>query len=833
MGWSANQNHGIKPTCSEKASGNLAWTLEGQCKTDSSAADPWTTLADDNNGCPGQWDSSYDYEIDDEVEDNGTIYKCRNSALFCKSTAPDLRGVGLNYWEPVRACTGTAEPTQAPTFFSPQDGCPEEFDSSTVYGPGDKISVERKDGIFVWYSCKPFPASDFCNIDVYSPLSTQEQCNGELCWPQAWTYQGACTGTYTPTISPTFNPNVDGCPEEYDPGTAYAAGDEVSVLDANADGVLGKIYKCKAWPDSGNCVKEAYKPGGDALSSDGVTPLWKDAWAFQGGCSGTNTPTISPTFNPNVDGCPEEYDSGTTYAAGDKVSVLDVNADGVLGKIYECKAWPNTGYCNNEGYKPGGDALNSDGVTPLWKDAWTFVEGCSGTIMPTTSPTFDPNGFWDGTGCPEEYVPNNSDYMPGDVVSILANEDSGTVWQCKDGMSYEWCRQEGFAPGTQYGGQAWEKVGTCSGTMAPTEPPTLLAGNTNGNACQYKVKLTTTASKSEYIILQADSWASGGTSVATGGEAINLYKTGQLVRNGKDAYKCASYPYNGYCNQYSPFKEDSASYNPVTSKQGWSEAECENVASPILGDTAALEAVDTFNLDAYPSGYTTFSSGPGYGPIFDSSGVMLVNPAGDCTDYDSVKGNLPADVAAVSGATNAGDYFKTNPAAKPCQQCASTGGDNSVGFGFGNPDTTDTPSITGVSATTETVCSDCMVGTTSKLVDGRSECVCDNGATDPWDLDGNVAATTRNQCNKCSGGKKFLGYTHSNGLGVCVEACPAAKPKYVKVTDTTVGFHYVCCTDSTCGKDGSTSANVANCFDGGATTNGSADVCTAAVTIIG
>jgi len=33
-GYSTNQFHNIKPACSENGSGNLAWTLEGQCKKD-------------------------------------------------------------------------------------------------------------------------------------------------------------------------------------------------------------------------------------------------------------------------------------------------------------------------------------------------------------------------------------------------------------------------------------------------------------------------------------------------------------------------------------------------------------------------------------------------------------------------------------------------------------------------------------------------------------------------------------------------------------------------------------------------------------------------------
>eukprot|EP00985_Skeletonema_marinoi_P021296 scaffold12968_cov152-Skeletonema_marinoi.AAC.1 len=84
------------------------------------------------------------------------------------------------------------------------------------------------------YECKAWPASDHCGTgtDVYSPLNTDKQCNGEVCWPIAWTYIKGCTGTITPTATPTFDPaNVEGCPDEYkyNGGTEYEEGDKVSV----------------------------------------------------------------------------------------------------------------------------------------------------------------------------------------------------------------------------------------------------------------------------------------------------------------------------------------------------------------------------------------------------------------------------------------------------------------------------------------------------------------------------------------------------------------------------------------------------------------------------
>eukprot|EP00985_Skeletonema_marinoi_P030275 scaffold31340_cov73-Skeletonema_marinoi.AAC.1 len=83
-------------------------------------------------------------------------------------------------------------------------------------------------------------------------------------------------------------------------------------------------------------------------------------------------------------------------------------------------------------------------------------------------------------------------------------------------MTAPWCQNEGYAPGTPNGGQAWEKVGHCDGTISPTVSPTMLASNPNPikRVCQFKYKLDTT-SGGEYIVLQAGSWEKGGTSFAT------------------------------------------------------------------------------------------------------------------------------------------------------------------------------------------------------------------------------------------------------------------------------------------------------------------------------
>ncbi|KAK1733587.1 hypothetical protein QTG54_015760 [Skeletonema marinoi] len=717
-GYPSNQQHGMKPTCSENGSGNLAWTLEGQCKKDGTDY-PYEPLTDSSEGCPGEYDSSNAYDTGDTVEDNGVVSTCSGAAAFCNLNEPNLRGVGVHYWKPTNSCTGTVNPTESPVFINPQDGCPEEFDSSTTYEANDRVSVTREDGRSVMYTCKAFPASQWCNVATYSPLNTDKQCNGKECWPDAWTRIGGCTGSYSPTGTPTFDPaNVEGCPEEYDDGSEYEGGDRVSVTAAGED--YGKIYECKAWPEADHCGNEAYSPLNTEKLCNGKV-CWPIAWTYIKGCTGTITPTATPTFDPaNVEGCPDEYDDGTEYEEGDKVSA---KADGEdYGKIYQCKAWPEADHCGNEAYSPlnteklcndqvcwpiawsylggctgtltptatptfdpanvggcpdefeegtdyeEGDKMSivadgedygkiykckgwpftghckSEAFSPLntakacsgevcWSEAWTYEGGCTGTITPTAAPQFNTLSQWVKQGCPPEYVPNNSAYKPEDYVSVPKNDDNtyGVVWQCKNAMTAPWCQNEGYAPGTQNGGQAWEKVGYCDGTISPTVSPTMLASNPNPikRVCQFKYKLDTT-SDGEYIVLQAGSWEKGGTSFATvtGGAPFDLFKAGHVVRDGTDARKCNRWPFTPYCNQFSPFVRDASDYNPILSRKGWDKVTCENVVS-VVDDVTGIE--DEFN-PAIP------------GPVFASNGHLLVEADGTCTNL----------------ANNPEDYFKSS-----------------------------------------------------------------------------------------------------------------------------------------------------------------------------
>mmetsp|Transcript_30675 Transcript_30675/g.48076 ORF Transcript_30675/g.48076 Transcript_30675/m.48076 type:complete len:758 (-) Transcript_30675:229-2502(-) len=663
VGYPSNQFSGTKPSC---GAASLAWSLNGQCST-TAGSDPYTVLTDDSNGCPGAWDSSTTYEIDDTVEDNGVVYKCSGSPQYCSLYGPDLRGVGVSFWVPTASCTGTATPTQAPAFSAAnmQEGCPEEFDSSNTYEANDSVSVKRDDGTSILYRCKPFPESQWCNVDTYSPLNTEKGCNGNVCWPQAWIKQGACEGTFTPTATPTFDPAVGGCPEVYEDSAEYEAGDKVTI--------------------SG---EEGY------------------------------------------------------------------------GKIYQCKSWPNSGYCGDETYSPANTDKGCNGAV-CWPTAWTYVSGCSGTITPTGSPVFTTIEKWDKDGCPDEYVANNPNYQAGSVVSISINDDNtyGIVWKCKEARTAPWCQQEGYAPGTQYGGQAWERVGHCEGTMSPTTAPVPLA-----TACQFKYNLETTDG-GEYVILPVESWEKGGSTVSTGGTALDLspYKPGQLVRYGGDARKCKGHPYTGYCAGWSPFIQDSPDFNPIHSPQGWEEANCEQVGASAIHTNDEYEASDD-------------------GPVFDSNGKVLVNKAGDCQTGVSDD----AVVANNSEATNPEDYFKASPAVKGCQKCDSNKG----------LDSTSTPKV----------CTSCQAGAEDEIVDRKSVCVCTNGASNPWD-------TVADHCKSCPSGKKYLGSDTSNASGdATCETCPSGFV-YTTRKNSLHDEYKLCCTVSGC-EDDDGLVSLAECYDG-------------------
>ena len=426
------------------------------------------------------------------------------------------------------------------------NGCPDEYDSNAIYEANESVSV-RDDGISIIYTCKPFPESQWCSDDTYSPMSTQKLCNGDVCWPQAWNKVGPCEGTFTPTGSPTFDPaNVNACPKGFEIGTAYEEGDEISVTPAGED--YGKIYKCKAWPLGKFCVKDIYSPANTQKQCNGEV-CWPEAWTYEGSCSATITPTFDAA-NVSLSGCPKEFESDTAYEEGDVISVTPAGED--YGKIYKCKPWPEGEFCVKDIYSPSNTQKQCNGEV-CWPEAWTYEGSCYGTMSPTDAPT---------------------------QLQLQFNSDTAK------------------------------------------------------KLCQFK-KLVETASNGEYVVLQAESWVWSGTTVSTGagGTPLRLYTAGDLVRNGRDAQKCSTYPNSGYCVSYSPYDQDSSYYNQDLSSKAWNTVTCEDVVS--AGDVNGDE--DEFNP----------ATG---GPVFASNGDMVVNADGYC----------------LNDAINHEDYFK--PGVEGCSE---------------------------------------------------------------------------------------------------------------------------------------------------------------------
>jgi len=115
--------------------------------------------------------------------------------------------------------------------------------------------------------------------------------------------------------------------------------------------------------------------------------------------------------------------------------------------------------------------------------------------------------------------------------------------------------------------------------------------------------------------------------------------------------------------------------------------------------------------------------------VFASNGDLLLNLDGSC----------------MNGAINPEEG---------CWKCAPADfyGSGWPSFGFGNP-----------GAGRTDICCACPTGTSSEIVNGKSQCVCDN-ATDPWP---SSVSYTR-QCRACPAGETYVGPINAGGTGECI-----------------------------------------------------------------
>merc|ERR1712115_92949 len=203
-------------------------------------------------------------------------------------------------------------------------------------------------------------------------------------------------------------------------------------------------------------------------------------WTLAGSCDGSTGPTASPSFDDlavDANGCPPEYSSSATdYEAGDQVSVT-VSTTPERKIVYQCREWPNTGYCNQSAFQPGVSEHDFMG--------WTLMGACTGTFSPTSSPvaysgtceyskcamTDDTEqctpgsngcscnvGDSAGPGCIRDISvevctdttvgvwSSSADYVTNDVVRVGTQR-----FKCREWPNYLWCGNSSYKPQIEEG----------------------------------------------------------------------------------------------------------------------------------------------------------------------------------------------------------------------------------------------------------------------------------------------------------------------------------------------------------------------------------------------
>ena len=134
-------------------------------------------------------------------------------------------------------------------------------------------------------------------------------------------------------------------------------------------------------------------------------------WSVAGSCDGSIGPTSSPSFGAlsKIAVCPKEYSSSSAdYEAGDLVAVT-VSISPLRQVVYECKSWPDSGYCDSQ-------AANMGPGTYYGSLGWTLKGACDGTNSPTVAPS-PYGGACTYTKCVEK-----SNCIPG----LTSNGNSGS-----------------------------------------------------------------------------------------------------------------------------------------------------------------------------------------------------------------------------------------------------------------------------------------------------------------------------------------------------------------------------------------------------------------------
>jgi len=227
--------------------------------------------------------------------------------------------------------------------------------------------------------------------------------------------------------------------------------------------------------------------------------------------------------------------------------------------------------------------------------------GCTGTISPTSAPSFGAMALVAG-GCPQDYDENNlAGIEAGDQVSLVvsaAPTERRVVYECKSGAISAYCTQKAFVPGGQYSAMAWDLKGYCEGTISPTAAPTTYtntpgavpvtceaetAANAAGGSetvdkCYYEKDVTSTgvsctcgdADCPNPTGLAATSTACKKDVTLTNCPSVGVYSSsttyeaGDVVRIGTKKFQCKAWPYYLWCSN--------SAYEPSLESGVWTDA---------------------------------------------------------------------------------------------------------------------------------------------------------------------------------------------------------------------------------------------------------------------